>query len=135
MIVKKQTTKLTGSNDTNATTTAPPTTNKNLVVINFKFKTKVKPTKKVLRMYPYNFRQRKCCKQGYKAGKRGYSCDIDRHFQSRVLNMEHRAKMKFQVRPMNRVDRKLIKRIVRFCIKGPVRHKALFKKCCSTAKK
>lgn len=113
--------------------TASPTTQGGLIEIDLRFTTP-KPTKKVLRMYPYNHRQRQCCKQGYRAAKRGYNCDINRHFGSRVTNMAHNARMKFQGRRMNNVDRKLIKRIVRYCLKAsPL--KRLFKKCCSTAKK
>lgn len=109
------------------------TTQDGLVDIDFKLTTP-KPTKKVLRMYTFNHRERKCCKQGYRAAKRGYNCDLNRHFGSRVTNMEHNARMKFQGRRMNEVDRKLVKRIVRYCVKG-AGLKSLFKKCCSTAKK
>ena len=131
MLAKKYAVGATNGTSEPSHAATKPTTDENLVKINFK-NTTVKPTKYALRMHWHNYRQRKCCKQGFRAGQRGYNCDINRHFASRVANMEHRLKQKFQGRRrMNLADRKLVKRIVRYCIKPG--YKSLYKKCCSTA--
>lgn len=89
------------------------------------------PPRKALRLTKMSHSERKCCKLGQRASRKGYFCNLDLFYSSRFTNMEHNMKMKFQVRPVSPRARKFVHHIDRWCVKTGL--KRFFYKCCETA--
>lgn len=73
--------------------------------------------------------EKRCCRVGYRAAKRGLFCMAGHSFSSKYRNMEHYAKQKFQmIGTPSRGMQRLMLHFDRFCVKPQL--KGVFYKCC-----
>uniref|UniRef100_A0A6P8HFU8 Uncharacterized protein LOC116288774 n=1 Tax=Actinia tenebrosa TaxID=6105 RepID=A0A6P8HFU8_ACTTE len=111
--------------------TASTTTPQAIPTVDVNFIKTAAPTKRILRTPNLTYVERKCCKLGFRGGKKGFSCDWDRYTAFRYTNMEHRMKMKFFGRKPSKRTQRFVKHVVNFCVKTGL--KRLFQKCCRSA--